>query len=300
MKVITLGNGYVASHLPYEIADFRLTPNEESMCEFLREYKPDVVINATGFCGRPNVDQCEEQKTKTYMSNVVIPASLAYECEREGVRMIHIGSGCIYFGESPNMFYPHPLNGATAPKTFEGMQWLASQPSKPPIDLGWAETDFANPKSYYSKSKYACDLILGQMPNVTTLRIRMPISTQNNTRNFINKIRGYSQVIDIPNSVTFMDDLTRCVDWAITTNQTGIFHVTNPDPLSAADVMREYQKYDPNHKFTIINEAELDKITVAKRSNCIINSDKLRQAGFTMTPSKEALEHCMAAYIKNI
>lgn len=283
MKVITLGNGYVASHLPYEIAKYRLTPNEEDMGFFIDEYKPDVIVNATGFYGRPNVDQCEVEKTKTYMANVVVPAMLAQECETRGIRMIHIGSGCIYFGPSPNQsldlnkLFLHELE-----------------------DCGWKETDFANPKSYYSKTKYACDLMLGQMPNVTTLRIRMPISTQNNPRNFINKIRGYSQVIDIPNSVTFMDDLARCVDWTITTNQTGIFHVTNPEPISAADVMREYQKYVPDHKFTVIDEAELDRITIAKRSNCIINSDKLQQAGFTMTPSEEALKNCMAAYIKNI
>lgn len=282
MKVITLGNGYVASHLPYEIVDYRLAPNEEDVEKFLDQYNPDVVVNATGFCGRPNVDQCEVEQTKTYMANVVVPSMLARGCERHGVRMIHIGSGCIYFGKSPNLL----VSGRnTHPTT---------------ADHGWKETDFANPKSYYSKTKYACDLILGQMPDVTTLRIRMPISTQNNQRNFINKIRGYSQVIDIPNSVTFMDDLTRCIDWVIATEQTGIFHVTNPQPLSAADVMREYQKYDSNHKFSIIDEAELDRITVAKRSNCIINSDKLRLAGFTMTPSKQALENCMAAYIKNI
>jgi dTDP-4-dehydrorhamnose reductase len=289
MKVITLGNGYVASHLPYEIANYRLTPNEKDMGWFLDQYKPDVVVNATGFCGRPNVDQCEKEKTKTYMANVVIPAMLAQECESRGVRVIHIGSGCIYFGESPHF-------------AFDTCKCMGGCNCAPPrkIDLGWEEDDFANPKSYYSKSKYACDLMLGQMPNVTTLRIRMPISTQNNPRNFINKIRGYNQVIDIPNSVTFMDDLTRCVDWAITTNQTGIFHVTNPDPLSAADVMREYQKYVPNHKFTVIDEAELDRITVAKRSNCIINSRKLLKAGFRMTPTEDALRDCMAAYIKNI
>ena len=287
MKVIILGNGYIASHLPYEVVDYRLTPNEESMFNLIEENKPDVIINCTGFCGRPNVDQCEIQKSKTYMANVVIPASLAYECEREGVRLIHIGSGCIYFGKSPNKTWCKVDDGNPCLGGFE-------------YDSGWKEDDFANPKSYYSKTKYACDLAIGSLPHVTTLRIRMPISTKNNERNFINKIRGYKNIVDIPNSVTFIDDLVRCIDWVITTNQSGIFHVTNPEPLSAADVMREYQKYDPKHKFNIINEDELDKITIAKRSNCILNSDKLKNAGFTMTPSKKALENCMAAYIKNI
>lgn len=281
MKVITLGNGFIASHLPYEIVKYRLTPNEEDMTAFIDEFKPDVVVNATGFCGRPNVDQCEVERTKTYMSNVVLPAMLAEECLKRDVQLVHIGSGCIYFGESPN------IN-------------LAAQAGFNNWDKGWKETDFANPKSYYSKTKYACDLILGQMPNVTTLRIRMPISTRNTERNFINKIRGYKQLIDIPNSVTFLEDLAGCIDWVIDNSKTGIYHVVNPNPLSAADVMREYQKYVPKHKFEVITEAQLDNMTVAKRSNCIINGDKLKSEGFEMTPSEIALKDCMAEYAKSI
>ena len=126
----------------------------------------------------------------------------------------------------------------------------------------------------------------------------MPLSTKNNPRNFINKVKGYDKIIDIPNSVTFMDDFVRCVDWAIKEQKTGIFHVTNPDPISAVQTMIEYQKYIPDHKFSIINEKELDKITIAKRSNCILNTDKLSAAGFNMTPSKDALKECMLNYFK--
>jgi len=285
MKVVTIGNGFIASHLPYEIANWRITTDEQNLELFFREYKPDVIVNCTGFCGRPNVDQCEVQKSKTYMANVVVPAVLAQECEARGVRMIHIGSGCIYFGESPNK---------------QTICELAEDSEPYEEDIGWKETDFANPKSYYSKTKYACDLMLGQMPNVTTLRIRMPISTRNTERNFINKIKSYKQLIDIPNSVTFIDDLVGCVDWVIDNEKTGIYHVVNPQPLTAVDVMREYQKYVPTHKFEVITEAQLDGMTIAKRSNCIINGDKLRNEGFKMTPSEIALADCMAEYAKSI
>lgn len=284
MKVITIGNGFVASHLPYEIINYRLAPNEESICEFIYKYKPDVVVNCIGFCGLYNIDQCEDLKSKTYMANVILPSMLAQQCERYGVRMIHIGSGCIYSGRSPNYRYAYDSHDLYDPYT---------------KDTGWKESDDANPKSYYSKTKYACDLIIGSLKNVTTLRIRMPISTKNNPRNFINKVKGYDKIIDIPNSVTFMDDFVRCVDWAIKEQKTGIFHVTNPDPISAVQTMIEYQKYIPDHKFSIINEEELDKITIAKRSNCILNTDKLSAAGFNMTPSKDALKECMLNYYLN-
>lgn len=299
MKVITLGAGFVADHLPYEKIADRLTPNQRDIDAVLSRINPDIIINCIGKTGRPNVDWCETHQTETYMANVVLPMMIAEWCEKHGAYLINIGSGCIYFGESPNHHY---VQGDGSPMPDVGHKttsFTMVMPAKK-IEDGWKEDDFANPKSFYSKTKYACDLMIGNMKHVTTLRIRMPISTQNNQRNLINKLRGYKQVIDIPNSVTFMDDLVRCVAWAVIGNQHGIFHVTNPEPLTAAQVMREYQKYVPEHTFEIINEQQLDALTTAKRSNCIINSDKLKIAGFTMTPATLALEDCMAQYVKNL
>lgn len=277
MKILTIGAGFVADHLPYKVINERIVMASGYIDMMFAEHKPDVIINCIGKTGRPNVDWCESNKEITAATNTALPILLAEACARHSVHLVQIGSGCIYFGPSR---YKGEASGAPDP--------------------GWRETDFANPESFYSKTKYACDLMLGSMKHVTTLRIRMPISTQNNPRNLINKLRGYKQVIDIPNSMTFMDDLTRCVDWAVKGTHTGVFHVANPEPITAARIMKEYQKYVPSHTFEIINEAQLDSLTIAKRSNCILNTDKLKQAGFTMTPSEEALENCMAQYVKNL
>jgi dTDP-4-dehydrorhamnose reductase len=283
MRILTLGKGFVSDHLPYPVISDRVIPDDVAIRLMLKAYKPDVLINCIGKTGRPNVDWCENNKAETYMANVTLPAILASECEKLGIHLIHIGSGCIYFGMSPNGHYGMP----------SGLPHHH-------VDEGWKEDDFANPKSYYSQTKYACDLTIGSMSNVSVLRIRMPVSTKNDPRNFINKVKNYSQVIDIPNSMTLMDDLVRCVDWAAKENKTGIYHVTNAQPITAAQVMREFQKYQPLHKFEVIDEGELDKLTLAKRSNCLLNTDKLKESGFTMSPSEDGLKACMAAYIKNI
>lgn len=264
MKTLVLGSGFVSDHLPYEKYNNRIESIED-IEELIFMRKPDTIINCIGKTGRPNVDWCESNKEETAFANTAIPIMLAQVCAKHSIHLIQIGSGCIFFGESP-------ANG------------------------GWKESDIANPKSFYSKTKYACDLAI-ESSNTTTLRIRMPISWKNNPRNFINKVSGYKQVIDIPNSVTFMDDFVRCVEWAVKEKKTGIFHVTNPEPLSAAQTMIEYQKYVPEHKFSIIDENELDLLTIAKRSNCILNTDKLKEAGFIMTASEEALKKCMKNYI---
>lgn len=264
-KVRVIGSGFVSDHLSYEKIPQRLESLEQIRL-ILSSYPCDVLINCIGKTGRPNIDQCENNKFETTLANTVIPIMLAEECAKRKIKLIQIGSGCIYFGEPPN-------------KT------------------GWNEDDPANPKSFYSKSKYACDLAIGSLPNVATLRIRMPISTLDTPRNLINKLRGYKQIIDIPNSMTFMDDLVRCIDWVIDQDISGIWHVTNPEPLTAAQIMKEYQKYVPEHQFEIITKERLDALTKAERSNCILDTSKLKNAGFQMTPSQEALEKCMKQYI---
>lgn len=285
MKVFTIGAGFVADHLPYPNIKKRLPLADDWIDSILSAYEPDVLINCIGKTGRPNVDWCESHKDDTMNANVTIPLLLSDVCKRNNIHLIQIGSGCIYFGESPNKRYIVDSSSHVGHRVEEA---------------GWKETDFANPKSFYSKTKYSCDLMLGQLDHVTTLRIRMPVSEKDTPRNLINKLRGYKQVIDIPNSMTFMSDLVRCIDWAVQTRPGGIFHVANPQPLTAARIMKEYQKYVPSHSFEYIDERQLDAMTTAKRSNCILNTDKLREAGFKMTDAEEALTNCMAKYVENM
>lgn len=277
MKVLVLGKGFVADHLPYERIPEYVEVDWQKTRALIAHHRPQVLINCMGKTGRPNVDWCEKHKSATAEANVTIPLILADLCEKFDTHLIHLGSGCIYFGQSK---YKGESPGAKDP--------------------GWREEDFANPQSFYSKTKYATDLILGSMPHVTTLRIRMPVSDRDTPRNLINKLRGYKQVIDIPNSMTIMSDLTRCVDWVIKNGIKGTYHVANPQPITAAQLMREFQKYVPEHQFEVITESDLDAMTVAKRSNCILNTDKLTNAGFKMTNSEEAVVETMANYVKNM
>jgi len=274
MKIMTLGNGFVANHLPYPKITERVFNDEKSINQLLDKYQPEVLVNCIGRTGSPNVDWCESNKTETYIANTIIPLMLAHQCEKKNIRLVHIGSGCIFFGTSPNL----NLGGE---------------------DLGWNEENFANPKSYYSSTKYSCDLLLNNLPHVTILRIRMPFSSQNSSRNLITKLIGYQQVINEPNSMTFMEDLVRAVDWAIQKDLSGIYHVTNPGTFSAAQIMREYKKYVSEHSFKAIDEDQLDKLTLAKRSNCILDCRKILNTGFKMMPIKQALQICMFNYIQN-
>jgi dTDP-4-dehydrorhamnose reductase len=282
MNIRVVGNGFIASHLPYEQMRIDTGGSYDDLVRSLYwddRNLPNVIINCIGYCGKPNIDACEGYKQETSYANTVLPIMLANACNKQGVRFIHIGSGCIYSGRSPNFDY----------------QTEAFSSKK---DYGWRENDTANPQSYYAKTKYAADLAIADLPNTTILRIRMPVSPKPHPRNLINKLIDYPKVLNEPNSMTFMSDFVRVVQWMIDNDKRGIWHITNPGTLTAADIMTEYQRYVPSHKFETITADQLYKMTTAKRSNCILNGDKLKQAGFKMTPAKDALKETMTEYCK--
>lgn len=270
MKIFSIGNGFIASHLNYPKIIERLESNSNHIEYILDKYKPNTVINCIGYCGgSKNIDQCEIEKTRTCTSNTVIPIMLAQACENRNIYLINIGSGCIFSGYSQRL-------------------------------RGWLETDIPNPVSYYGYTKYACDLAIGSMKNVTTLRIRMPISSINHQRNLLNKLISYKQVLETPNSVTFLEDLLNAIDFVIKNKKTGIYNITSPNPLTHSALLNEYKKYFPNHIYEKISEKELNNIVVAKRSNCILNSSKIINEGFKFENTDTRVCETVKRFVENL
>lgn len=295
MKIFTLGNGFIANHLEYPKITQRVEPDQHQIAQMIEKYKPDCIINAIGYCGIPNIDQCEIEKEKTYRTNVIIPTLLALECEKKNIRLIQLSSGCIFSGQSPHLSYHIET------EYYEDSQY-------PPVyypkisdwkDTGYRENDPADPISTYSKSKYACDLLLQPLKNTTCLRIRMPISDFPSPRNLLNKLISYSKVIELPNSVSFMNELVRIISWVVEKEKTGIYHCTNPEPIKHSQLLEEYRKYFPDHQYQKISEYELSQLVKAPRSNCILDSSKLLTEGFQFQNVKELIQSTVKQFVIN-
>ena len=279
MQILTVGKGFIASHLYYKTIDERLQANSNQINSILSKYKPDIIINCIGYCGEYNgtIDACVEQKERTLLSNTIIPTILATECEKLDIRLISIGSGCIFYDQSPNISVS--LSG--------------------PKDDGWKEENSTNPKSFYSKSKLACDLAIGSMKNTTTLRIRMPISGKDHPRNLLSKLIKYQRVVEEPNSMTFMEDLMNAIDFSIKNETNGIYHIASSIPLTHSVLLDEYCKYKPSHKYEKISVEELNKITKEPRSNCILSIDKAIKRGFGFFDTQDLVRSCVKKFAKN-
>jgi 3,5-epimerase/4-reductase len=273
MTTLVFGAGFLGERLAKSLPGAVLArgtdiSDREAVLAALRAHRPSSVVNAAGKTGRPNVDWCEHHPLETTRSNVIGPLVLAEACAALDVHLLHLASGCIFYGPSPSAG-------------------------------GWREDDDANPSSLYSRSKYAADLMLSRLPNVGIVRLRMPIDTLPGPRNLITKLAHYAQVIDVENSVTIVPDLVDVVGALVERRATGVFHATNPGPVRHVQLLALYRQFvDPSHRFTLIAEDELvgRGLAVRARSNCILSSARLESLGVRMPPSETALPGVFRQY----
>lgn len=276
-KIAVVGAGFVGHKLAAALPPGSLLPvditDAAAVREALAKGKFDAVINAAGKTGKPNVDWCESHQEETYRGNVIGPLVLADVTKDLGVHLIHLASGCIFYGRSPH------------------------------ADGAWREDDFANPTAFYSRTKYAADLVLSRLPHVGIARLRMPIDGEPGARNLISKLASYPKVVDVANSVTVIDDLVPACLALAERRASGVFHVTNPGVMRHRDLLGLYKELvDPKHQVELISEEQLvaQGLAVKARSNCVLASTRLGELGITLRPIDVALRDCMTRYAKAV
>lgn len=121
--------------------------------------------------------------------------------------------------------------------------------------------------------------LLKEYDNVCTLRVRMPISSDlSNPRNFITKITRYDKVVNIPNSMTVLDELLPISIEMAKRNCRGIWNFTNPGVVSHNEILDMYRDYiDPKFKWQNFDLQEQAKVIVAPRSNNELDMTKLKK-----------------------
>lgn len=272
MKILIIGSGWLgnrcAQSWPEAVLSDEIINSIEDVESLLEEHKPDVVLNAAGIVGKPNVDWCESHQLETTFGNTILPIYIAQACAKKNVYLLHMGTGCIFYGESPE----------------KG---------------GWKESDFANPTAVYTRTKYAADLCLSTLPNVGIARIRMPIDEIPSPANLITKVASYKKVIDVENSVTVVPDMINAFYQLLEKRAQGIFHVVNPGTIKHREMIAMYEELvDKDHKNEWIAEKDLVDMGLAekKRSNNFLRSDNLEKLGIKMRPIKEAIRDAMEKY----
>lgn len=275
MKILVFGakgfmGGLFLEAFPGSVGSFADIADQVAVRAAFDEVKPDVVINAAGKTGKPNVDWCENHKEETIRANVTGPLLLLEECQARGVRLVHLSSGCIYAGD----------NGGR----------------------GFSEEDAPNfDGSFYARTKAWSDQILKEFPGrpdgtggVLLLRVRMPFDGSLHPRTLVGKLAKYSRVLDERNSITYVPDFISAAKQLIEKGKTGIYNVTNPGAISPYEIMSLYKEVvDPSHSFERLAVENLGEVVKAGRSNCVLSTAKLEGEGIVLRPVGEAVKDAM-------
>lgn len=199
--------------------------------------------------------------------NLYSPLKLAILCQRKNIHFTYLGTGCIFEYDNINDF------------------------------IGYNEDE--NPNffgSSYSIVKGFTDMLMKQF-NVLNLRIRMPINSQNNPRNFITKITTYDKICSIPNSMTVLPELLPYVIKMMEQHTIGTINLTNPGVISHNEILEMYKDIvDPTFTWKNFTIEEQNSILSSKRSNNRLNTNKLESMFPDVKNIKDAVKSCLYKY----
>jgi dTDP-4-dehydrorhamnose reductase len=242
--------------------------NRDTLRAALVRDKPEFLINAAGYTGKPNVDACELHKHECLFGNAVLPGIVAEACADAGVPWGHVSSGCIYTGARPD-------------------------------GSGFTETDTpnftfrTNNCSFYSGTKALGEEVLAGKPNVYVWRLRIPFNHVDNPRNYLTKLLRYQRLLEATNSISQLEEFVAAT-FACWEKRVpfGLYNVTNPGQVTTHEVVDLIKKSGVAKKDFVFFKDETEFMhTAAKtpRSNCVMDSTKLAKAGIQMTEVHEAV-----------
>lgn len=248
-------------------ADVDYSSSDVLRAALLRD-KPEFLINAAGYTGKPNVDACELHKTECLFGNAVLPGIIAKACSEAGVPWGHVSSGCIFTGSRKD-------------------------------GSGFDETDTpnftfrTNNCSFYSGTKALGEEVLAGTPNVYIWRLRIPFNNEESPRNYLTKLMRYKTLLEATNSISQLEEFVAstfaCWEKRV---PFGTYNVTNPGQVTTHEVVDMIIKSGVCPKQYVFFKDEADFMhTAAKtpRSNCVMTSAKLASVGIRMTEVREAV-----------
>ncbi len=245
----------------------------------LRRDRPEFLINAAGYTGKPNVDACELHKAETLFGNAVLPGYIASACAEAGVPWGHVSSGCIYSGRR--------ADGG-----------------------GFREEDVpnftfrANHCSFYSGTKALGEEVLAGRPEVYVWRLRIPFDHVDNPRNYLTKLMRYAQLLEATNSVSELHEFVAAT-FACWEKRVpfGTYNVTNPGSVTTrevVDLIRQSGVCRKEFAFFASEEEFMKVAAKTPRSNCVLDSSKLEKAGIRLTEVHEAIARSLGRWTRAI
>jgi dTDP-4-dehydrorhamnose reductase len=282
MKVFLIGhNGWIGSQYikffkQYNI-EYSFSTNRAETPDFKEDvlnYSPTHVLCCIGRThGTTNdgtkyttIDYLETKETlrENLNDNLYVPLSIAMFCDNHNIHFTYIGTGCIF-----------------------------EYDKKHTQEFGFTEEEQPNFfGSNYSIVKGFTDMLMHQT-NALNLRIRMPITSSTNSRNFITKILNYKKICSIENSMSVLDELLPLSIEMMKNCEKGTFNFTNPGTISHNEILQMYKDVvNPEFTWENFTQEQQSAILLANRSNNMLDTKKL-ESKYKVSHIKDAVYKCI-------
>lgn len=309
MILLLGGAGYIGQAFKHELERRRwpfisLSRSEldytrfNSLLEFLYAKKPEFVVNAAGYTGKPNVDACETARADTLAGNTLLAQTIAHACSATRIPWGHVSSGCIYSGAKIKSG-----GRVRVEKNMTKPELSALVEQSPEEVLGFTEEDAPNftfrdgPCSFYSGTKALGEEAIAGLGESYVWRLRIPFDEFDSERNYLSKVQRYAKVYDNVNSISHRADyVSACLDLWGKRAAFGIYNVTNPGYVTTRQVIGMIERIlKPGKRFEFwASDEEFYKLAArTPRSNCVMDVSKLLASGVKIRPVSEALEHSL-------
>ena len=215
-------------------------------------------------------EQSGDKQGLCYQVNVEGTQNIARACEKTGKHLVFISTAYIFDGQKSNPYL---------------------------------ETDRPQPIEWYGQTKAEAEVIVSKLNSPwTILRIDQPFRSDELSRpdvvgRILSKLKDGSlppQFTDHTLGPTYIDDLSKILDWVIRTKQTGIWHATSGESWTDFKFAQTIAKLSgiglDSVKPGLLGEY-LKTTHRPYQANTVLDSSKLiRQLDFELTPIVEALK----------
>lgn len=284
--VLLLGkNGYVSSrfidffeykNIQYKAFSLKNENSPYVVKNIIDSVKPRFVINAMGYTGVPNVDSCEDHKKECLYANVVLAEIVADACRKKNIPLGFVSSGCIYQEDDINWWETY------------------SERNVPNFSFAYDNC------SWYSGTKALGESLVRKSWDKTYIwRMRMPFNHIESHKNYLSKIFNYDKVWSSPNSLTNLDEFVRAAYQSMNAEAPyGTYNMCNHGETTAKRIHSLAKAYNIGRESYeyFQNLEEFNSVIKTPRSNCVLNTNKIRNEGIYMLPVEESLEKCFSVW----
>ena len=278
-----IGNQFLNLLLSNNINVVCGTSRVDNINELIDEINNANPTHVVSFIGRthgvidgkvyPTIDYLEKEGKllENVRDNLYSPLVLAKICSEKNIHLTYLGTGCIFKYDDD---HPDGFTEESLPNFFG--------------------SSYSIVKGFTDKLMHMYD------DSVLNLRIRMPITGSENSRNFITKITNYAKVCSVANSMTILPELLPLVIKMMEQNIKGTINLTNPGTISHNEILDLYREIvDPFFTWKNFSQEEQRKILAADRSNNLLNTDRLEQLFPEVNNIKDGIVKVLHDYKKN-